>query len=910
MSFTPNEQDTQQILKLLQESRSPDPARNAAIQQQLDQYNAMLNFNCYLTFILCTLQQQTEEIRSVAGLLLKNNIQNHFATISPSLSYLQPTLLQALLDASKLIRNTTSNCLATITRCGGLSCWMQNNVNLLQCLCQLLDSGNPSGVDGALSTIVKICEDCHEQLDVEAYGRPVNFLVPKLITFFAHPEVSIRKNALHSVVVLLQASNHSSAETGAGTYNAILVNIEPFLQGIFKLANDQSKEVRRDVCKSFIALLDVYGRIKPFIQDIIRYILAQTQDSDESLALDACEFWSAIAEIEVAKQDLQPFINDILPVLLKGMVYSEFDRSMLDADEDASVPDREENIHPHMINKAAKAKLHQTQHGQDNGPGDGSLEEDDDDDDGAEVSEWNLRKCSASSLDMLSNVYGDPLLEVLLPLIQQRMAESQPWEVRESAILALGAIAEGCFAGMRPHLEMLIPYLIGTLSTETKPLVRSITCWTLSRYARWIVSQSVHDHKPLFEPLLKVLLLRLLDNNKRVQEAACSAFATLEEEAQTDLVPYLQPIVECLAACFAKYQKKNLFILYDAVVTLSDAVHRRLNSPELIQVLMPPLLLKWTQIKDDDRALFPLLACLTAVAQAVGPGFQPFAEPIFRRCGHLIQGHFQHKLAAQHNPSMEPPNREFVVCSLDMLSGLADGMGGALEGLVANSNLCELILECLKDEAADVRQSCIALVGDLAKTCMGHLRRHIPALLPVLIQNLRPTPISVCNNSTWAIGEIAVRVEGEMLPWAKQIVDCLVPILNSTQLPNRNLLENTALTLGRLGLVCPDVVAPILGDFVRNWCYHMRHIRNDVEKEQAFLGLCQMIRRNPNGAFVAFAFICDAFASWGVPKSSLKEEFRAILNAFRSNIGDQWGPYYAQFPPSLRCHLTEVYGLV
>jgi len=45
-----------------------------------------------------------------------------------------------------------------------------------------------------------------------------------------------------------------------------------------------------------------------------------------------------------------------------------------------------------------------------------------------------------------------------------------------------------------------------------------------------------------------------LDSNKRVQEAACSAFATLEEEATTELVPYLGFILETLVFAFSKYQ--------------------------------------------------------------------------------------------------------------------------------------------------------------------------------------------------------------------------------------------------------------------------------------------------------------------------------------------------------------------
>ena len=38
------------------------------------------------------------------------------------------------------------------------------------------------------------------------------------------------------------------------------------------------------------------------------------------------------------------------------------------------------------------------------------------------------------------------------------------------------------------------------------------------------------------------------------QEAACSAFATLEEEACTELVPYLGFILETLVFAFNKYQ--------------------------------------------------------------------------------------------------------------------------------------------------------------------------------------------------------------------------------------------------------------------------------------------------------------------------------------------------------------------
>ena len=81
----------------------------------------------------------------------------------------------------------------------------------------------------------------------------------------------------------------------------------------------------------------------------------------------------------------------------------------------------------------------------------------------------------------------------------------------------LGAIAEGCMKGMVPHLPDLIPFLIQALNSK-KALVRSITCWTLSRYNQWVMQQP-HDH--CLQPLMSALLRKILDANKRVQKAAC-----------------------------------------------------------------------------------------------------------------------------------------------------------------------------------------------------------------------------------------------------------------------------------------------------------------------------------------------------------------------------------------------------
>ena len=63
----------------------------------------------------------------------------------------------------------------------------------------------------------------------------------------------------------------------------------------------------------------------------------------------------------------------------------------------------------------------------------------------------------------------------------------------------------------------------------------------------------------------------------------------------------------------------------------------------------------------------------------------------------------------------------------------------------------------------EVRQSSFALLGDLTKATFDLVKPCIGDLVPILGQNLNPEYISVCNNATWAIGEIAIKM-GKYLP--------------------------------------------------------------------------------------------------------------------------------------------------
>jgi transportin-1 len=78
------------------------------------------------------------------------------------------------------------------------------------------------------------------------------------------------------------------------------------------------------------------------------------QDAEESVALEACEFWSSVCDLpshlfKEVKPILEQVLPHLLPMLLERMVYSEEAIAMCEIEEqeqNEAIPDRPEDIKP------------------------------------------------------------------------------------------------------------------------------------------------------------------------------------------------------------------------------------------------------------------------------------------------------------------------------------------------------------------------------------------------------------------------------------------------------------------------------------------------------------------------------------------------------------------------------------
>ncbi|KAJ2020876.1 hypothetical protein IW146_003042 [Coemansia sp. RSA 922] len=900
MEWQPEPESLRQLIQLFNSTQSVDNAVQQQNNQRLEELRRVPDFINYLLFVLIVMKDENSTVRAVAGLLLKNNVRQDFASIPPHvLEYVKRKSIDAIGDPDTLVRHTLGTVIATIVALGKIRSWPE----ILPRLMQLLDSSDYPVVEGSWDILRKICDECTRELEepLDDGTLPLNVMLPRFLSFFSSESPTLREYAISTTTLFVRESSECMKPM-----------MDTFVVELFKRANDDNSEVLKAVCKAVVALIETRpDMLMPELENVVNYMIHTSQNSDPDIAMEACEFWLSFCEQEEMVESLKPFLSQVIPTLMRGMVYSEEDLMILDNnDEDAVVPDSEQDIKPRH-HRARTHEHHGAAAGGSSNSDDGSIHEDDEDDDDEYdsddddvYSEWNLRKCSAASLDVISTAFGDHILEFVLPVLKEELA-SDDWRVKEAGILALGAIAEGCMTGMQPHLPSLLPYLIQWFKHE-KALVRSIACWSASRYGKWAIYESGPNMLAVyFEPLLAGLLETMMDKNKRVQEAACSAFATLEEEAGPYMVPYIQPVLDTLMRAFSLYQRKNLIILYDAVGTLAEAVGSELNQPQFIHMLMPNVIERWEDLPTDDHHMFPLSECLSAIALALGPSFAPYAQTAYERCVQIIGETLQICQQSHQDPTIETPDMDLVIVALDFISAIVQALGDNSQPLIAEHNgvVLQLIGMCMVFESVpEVRQSAFALLGDLAMHCFPLLLPQLDAIMQQLIPQIDRNfmHINVCNNATWSVGEIALQAGQEpMKNYVNPLLERLIPMLNNPNTP-LTLAENAAITIGRMGVVCPAMVAPNLEVFAERWCMVLSSVKDNDEKSSAFQGMMTMIGTNPQGISKAFLYFCQAALNWQTPDSYLMNMFVQTFAGLKQLAGDEWEASMGMLDPQVR----------
>lgn len=96
------------------------------------------------------------------------------------------------------------------------------------------------------------------------------------------------------------------------------------------------------------------------------------------------------------------------------------------------------------------------------------------------------------------------------------------------------------------------------------------------------------------------------------------------------------------------------------------------------------------------------------------------------------------------------------------------------------------------------------------------------------------------------------------------------------------------------------------------WCNSLRVISDGNEKEQAFLGLCNLIKRNPEPACVAFGAVAAAATSWHTMScEGLANSLSQVMLGLKQHLSaaGHWQAAWASLDLAIRTKLEQNFGM-
>jgi hypothetical protein len=110
-------------------------------EQHLEAARSLPDYTNYLVFIFAYATDQTTDLRSTAGLVLKNNLRLYFQDVTPAvLSYVKTGAEKALVDQDALIRSVSGTIITTVVTRGGIVNWPE----ILSKYMEMAENPNPA----------------------------------------------------------------------------------------------------------------------------------------------------------------------------------------------------------------------------------------------------------------------------------------------------------------------------------------------------------------------------------------------------------------------------------------------------------------------------------------------------------------------------------------------------------------------------------------------------------------------------------------------------------------------------------------------------------------------------------------------------------------------------------------------
>ncbi|KAA1475779.1 karyopherin Kap95 [Dentipellis sp. KUC8613] len=393
------------------------------------------------------------------------------------------------------------------------------------------------------------------------------------------------------------------------------------MQVVCEATQSSNVQVQSTAFECLVRIMNLYYNKMAFYMEraLFGLTVMGMKSSEETVALQAIEFWTSVAEEEA---QLESDYQDAQEGLIDGDVEEPKYFAKI------ALPE----IVPVLLMLLTRQ------------------------DEDAEEGEWNVAMAAGTCLNFLAQAVHDSIVAAVIPFIEGNI-KSQDWHQREAAVMAFGSILVGPDPTvLTPLVNQALPILIDMMN-DANVHVKDTTAWTLGRICESLmtcIKPDVHLH-----PLVSALVNGLQDS-PRIIANCCWAIMNLadglydmydsENAPNGPLSPYFEGIMTALMRVTETASNESNYrtSAYEAITSLvqqatTDVIPVVQNMIVAILQRMEHLLNVQNQILGiDDRNNWNdlqsnLCSVTVSVIRKLNDGILPLADQIMTLILRLIE---------------------------------------------------------------------------------------------------------------------------------------------------------------------------------------------------------------------------------------------------------------------------------
>ena len=637
------------------------------------------------------------------------------------ISYFKKNIISCFFDKDFQIRKTVSNLINAFMRHFGMDAWPE----ILTLIEENLDTtiGNESSIE----TLNIILEDCQGEID-DKFSDSMRKIIDKLILCLTKS-----KSDNHLCSTFLNTINLFLDSCQDITYE----KLDEIVALIKEYSMNNDNEVKSRIAKCWYSVIHLDKKyVNDYFNDLFTFYLSNFNQENIEQSFASSEFFSYIISSEEnflknesIKQGLRNKLPVLIPILLQNMQLTENDINYLDNKFQTEKPTQNESIEEEEYNP-----------------------------------ESTLRKSCCRILDNCSCIFPNETFQNVKPYLEREM-QSDDDIIKERSILALGVIAKGSYQQVVNYLRTLVPFLIRELQHPNK-YIRTMSCWTLSRYTRYILIDNNSDSKDdLFKEYLTEILKRFLDQDNMVRESAGTAFQEMINVNRNMVEPFLLDVIKIITNVFDKYSGLNLLSAYEILIIIMENFSNFFQNQNIVEDIVKCIVQKWYDlVRANDLLTLPqFFDVINTLIHVSGPFLIAYCDYFLTGCLKIIELNVNE--IKNNNNQTGNVDKDLLTKALDTISILAQSFPNYLKNAFAKFNILDLLLDIMKVNDLYILHYTIALFGDLAKLDLKIIENNCEQLYQIFIplidlkvkKHENPSEkLSVCNNIVWTIGLLAL----------------------------------------------------------------------------------------------------------------------------------------------------------